>query len=140
MENGDVYIFGIGGYDGAEVSQTTKSLQVAFFEKESETPDAHISQARADISRLATQQPTEDDGSARPLLCGQPPILFGAGTPKESVVPVNWRQFDPETGEGYNWTGLPSAIGQQYVNTEASSGGRYIGVRDGMAALKWLNC
>lgn len=140
MENGDVYIFGVGGYDGTEVSQTTKSLQVAFFEKETETPDAQISQARADISRLATQQPAEDDGSALPLLCGQPPILFGAGTPKESVVPSNWRQFDPETGEGYNWTGLPTALGQQYINTEASSGGRYVGVRDGMTALKWLNC
>ena len=140
MENGDVYVLGIGGYDGTEVTQSTKSLQVAFFEKESETPDAQISQSRADISRLQSQQPAEDDGSALPLLCGQPPILFGAGTPKESVVPTNWRQFDPETGEGYNWTGLPSAIGQQYINTEASSLGRYIGVRDGMTALKWLNC
>lgn len=117
------------------LSQNIASTQAAL-----STNEVQTAQARADISRLSSQQPAEDDGSALPLLCGQPPILFGAGTPKESVVPVNWRQFDPETGEGYNWTGLPSAIGQQYINTEASSGGRYIGVRDGMTALKWLNC
>ena len=34
-----------------------------------------------------------------PLLCGQPMILFGAGTPQESIVPTNWIQFNPETGE-----------------------------------------
>lgn len=117
------------------LSQNIASTQSALSANEGRT-----TQARADISRLQSQQSTEDDGSALPLLCGQPPILFGSGTPKESVVPTNWRQFDPETGEGYNWTGLPSAIGQQYINTAATSGGRYIGVRDGMTALKWLNC
>ena len=51
---------------------------------------------RADIDRLAGLQNAPDD-RALPLLCGQPPILFGAGTPKESVVPDNWRQYDPAT-------------------------------------------
>lgn len=122
-----------------------QEFQTLKHESQAATADANqaaynTAQARADISRLSSLQPAEDDGSALPLLCGQPPILFAAGTPKESVVPDNWRQFDQETGEGYNWTGLPSAIGQQYINTEASGGGRYIGVRDGMTALKWLNC
>lgn len=120
--------------DGESTGELTPEIIVISELKE------QLERATADIDRLQSQQPAEDDGSALPLLCGQPPILFGAGTPKESVVPSNWRQFDPETGEGYNWTGLPSAIGQQYINTEASSGGRYIAVRDGISALKWLNC
>ena len=45
-----------------------------------------------------------------PLLCGQPMILFGAGTPQESIVPTNWIQFNPETGEGYNWNGTPLTV------------------------------
>ena len=94
---------------------------------------------RADLDRTMSQVASPDD-RALPLLCGQPPILFGAGTPKEAIVPDNWNQYDPETGEGYNWNGKPSAIGQQYVDTTAASGGRYIAVRDGEWDLKWINC
>lgn len=66
-----------------------------------------------------------------PLLCGQPMILFGAGTPQESIVPTNWIQFNPETGEGYNWNGTPSAEGQTYINTAADTNGRYTAVKVG---------
>lgn len=66
-----------------------------------------------------------------PLLCGQPMILFGAGTPQEAVVPTNWIQFNPETGEGYNWNGTPSAEGQTYINTAADTNGRYTAVKSG---------
>lgn len=93
---------------------------------------------RADLDRTMSQVASPDD-RALPLLCGQPPILFGAGTPKETVVPDNWNQYDPATGEGYNWNGKPSAIGQQYIDTTAASGGRYIAARDGEWALKWIN-
>lgn len=79
------------------------------------------------------------DDSSLPLLCGQPPILFGAGTPQEAVVPINWKQFDKETSEGYNWNGEPSAIGQQYINTSASSNGRYIAVPSADGGLTWKN-
>lgn len=81
----------------------------------------------------------EADSYELPLLCGQPQKLFGAGTPQEAIVPDNWRQFDPETEEGYNWNGVPTAIGQEYINTAVSSGGRYIAVRDGNYSLKWVN-
>lgn len=94
---------------------------------------------RADLDRTMSRVASPDD-SALPLLCGQPPILFGAGTPKETVVPENWNQYDPATGEGYNWNGKPSAIGQQYVDTTAASGGRYIAARNGEWNLKWINC
>ena len=69
--------------------------------------------------------------SSIPLLCGQPMILFGAGTPKESIVPTNWIQFNPETGEGYNWNGTPSAEGQTYINTAADTNGHYTAVKIG---------
>ena len=52
-----------------------------------------------------------------PLVCGQPMILIGYGTPQEGTVPFNWKQFDHKTGEGYNWNGLPSANGQIYIDT-----------------------
>ena len=94
---------------------------------------------RADLDRTMSRVASPDD-RALPLLCGQPPILFGAGTPKETVVPENWNQYDPATGEGYNWNGKPSAIGQQYVDTTAASGGRYIAARNGEWDLKWINC
>lgn len=78
------------------------------------------------------------DSPSLPLLCGQPMILFGAGTPQEAIVPDNWKQFDPETEEGYNWTGVPSALGQIYVNRSVSTNSRYIAVRDGNYSLKWI--
>lgn len=76
--------------------------------------------------------------SSIPLLCGQPMILFGAGTPQESIVPTNWKQFDPITGEGYNWNGTPSAEGQQYINTSVNTNGRYIACKGGFN-LYWKN-
>ena len=82
---------------------------------------------------------TPVDDSELPTLCGQPPILFGEGTPQEAIVPDNWKQFDPETGEGYNWNGEPSAAGQQYINTSASTGGRYIAVPSADGDLTWKN-
>lgn len=84
--------------------------------------------------------------SADLLFCGQPPILYGKGTPQEAIVPDNWEQLhfeEDENGEiverGYNWNGQPSALGQQYINTTVTSGGKYIAVRDGEFGLKWQN-
>ena len=81
------------------------------------------------------------DYSALPLLCGQPPILYGEGTPQESVVPLNWKQFDPITNTGYNWNGTPSALGQTYINISATSNGRYTAVPDvtNPYKLNWVN-
>lgn len=73
--------------------------------------------------------------SSIPMLCGQPMILFGNGTPQESIVPINWIQF---LDGGYNWTGLPSALGQTYINTAVNSGGHYTAVWNGYV-LKWVN-
>lgn len=77
-----------------------------------------------------------------PLLCGQPMILLGYGSPREEYVPSNWRQFDPkirniwnynqsddEIGDGYNWNGMPSAIGQMYIDISDSAAKRiYVAV------------
>lgn len=120
--------------NAAAVADDVASLQSGL-----STVEAAASTNRADLDRTMSRVASPDD-RALPLLCGQPPILFGAGTPKETVVPDNWNQYDPATGEGYNWNGKPSAIGQQYVDTTAASGGRYIAVRNGEWDLKWINC
>lgn len=72
---------------------------------------------------------------ALPLLAGQPMKLYGGGTPAEELVPDNWI---PLSEGGYAWTGLPTAIGQEYIDTE--NGGKYEAVWDNFTqrTLKWL--
>lgn len=100
--------------------------------------DHQTAENEADIEGILATYGSNDSRDIR-LLCGQPEILYGEGTPQEDIVPTNWKQFNPETGEGYNWTGLPSALGQMYVNTTATSNPAYISVRDEEYGLKWLN-
>ena len=99
------------------------------------------SETNADSSLDFSAAVKVPDYSALPLLCGQPPILYGEGTPQESVVPLNWKQFDPITNTGYNWNGTPSALGQTYINISATSNGRYTAVPDvtNPYNLKWVN-
>ncbi|MGN0930044.1 MAG: hypothetical protein ACI4N3_05375 [Alphaproteobacteria bacterium] len=78
-----------------------------------------------------------NDFNSIPKLCGQPMVLYGNGVPKDGVVPDNWIQF---IDGGYDWNGLPSALGQRYIDTSVSSGGIYESVRDGVFGLKWINC
>lgn len=87
-----------------------------------------------------------DDNAARdfrtiPMMGGQPAILFGAGTPQEAIVPINWIQYDPVTDTGFNWVGLPIKIGQIYINTSVTGGGcEHIAVPDTTSnRLKWVN-
>ena len=137
-----------------EIPTSTKMNQIVdsanFSESEVKRNFQMISETNKALSLLETQAKSLDsavtnivhttvDDSALPTLCGQPPILFGAGTPQEAIVPDNWKQFDPETGEGYNWNGEPSAAGQQYINTSASTGGRYIAVPSADDGLTWKN-
>lgn len=117
---------------------TTLTGAVNELDGETDTLTEQTEQLSDDVESIVSGLDTAPDYDALPLLCGQPPILYGAGTPQESVVPTNWNQFDPETGEGYNWTGSPSAEGQQYINTSASSNGRYIAVKSGYS-LTWKN-
>ena len=134
-ESGYAYITtNIQPVESSRLTTTVQSIVPAINEV-----NAIASTNRADLARTMSRVASPDD-RALPLLCGQPPILFGAGTPKETVVPENWNQYDPATGEGYNWNGKPSAIGQQYVDTTAASGGRYIAARNGEWDLKWINC
>lgn len=159
--SGVTYLWGKikGLFTDSELQTESKTYQGAINEIHSELPgwltDKNIDdltqtdvtvrettlydEIKEETQRLSTQVSNSYDNSALPLLCGQPPILFGAGTPKESVVPDNWRQYDPATGEGYNWNGRPSAVGQQYIDTTAQSGGRYVAARDGEWDLKWIN-
>ena len=97
-------------------------------------PDTYL---HREVERLTAEvlNPHRDDAQL-PTLCGQPSILFGAGTPQAAVVPDNWVQ---QLDGGYDWTGRPSALGQQYINTTVQTGGRYIAVRSGQDDLVWLN-
>lgn len=101
-------------------------------EENSGKADAAVSYAESNHQESLDSR----DLPSLPLLCGQPMILFGNGTPSEATVPDNWRGI---LDGGYAWTGSPSAIGQQYINTSAATGGRYIAVRDSYNDLKWLN-
>lgn len=81
------------------------------------------------------ETPDDDDMEELPKLCGQPRKLYAAGSPAEALVPDNWVQL---ADGGYNWTGLPSAIGQEYIDTE--SGVKYEAVWNNYTnrTLKWL--
>lgn len=93
-------------------------------------------QDKPDYDAIFNADADDADFDKLPKLCGQPMILFGNGTPQEAIVPDNWIQF---LDGGYNWNGTPSALGQQYVNTAASSGAHYVSVRNGEFGLKWVN-
>lgn len=92
---------------------------------------------RTDVDGLLHDVQTRPDFYELPLLAGQPMKLFGAGTPQEAVVPVNWIGLDKG---GYAWNGQPSALGQEYINTSVNTGGHYTAVKDGEYNLKWINC
>ena len=102
--------------------------QIEVFGNEIEAELDSIQEEIVDIAKPVTF-------SSIPMLCGQPMTLFGNGTPQEAIVPDNWIQF---LDGGYNWTGLPSALGQVYINTAVNSGGRYTAVWNGNV-LKWVN-
>ena len=74
------------------------------------------------------------DFSSLRVMGGQPEMLFGAGTPQDGLVPINWRQY---ADGGFDWNGTPSMLGQRYIDTSVSQGGLYIAVPDGEYSLKW---
>ena len=84
---------------------------------------------------FARELPDDGDADELTMLCGQPRKLYGAGTPAEATVPINWLQL---ADGGYNWHGLPSAIGQEYIDT--TNGKKYEAVWNNYAqrTLKWL--
>nr|DAW64007.1 MAG TPA: hypothetical protein [Caudoviricetes sp.] len=91
----------------------------------------------AEVSALLDGFDEGQDFSELPLLCGQPIKLFGHGAPSASSAPDNWRQL---ADGGYDWNGIPSALGQEYIDVDSSTGGHYIAVRDSEWGLKWYNC
>lgn len=68
---------------------------------------------------------------------GQPRVLYGAGTPQEAIVPDNWVGMDEG---GCYWNGQPLFVGQVYININATSNGRYTGVRNAnYGNIVWKN-
>lgn len=97
--------------------------------------DIASNKARVEHAELEIAASQEYDLPGLPTMQGQPMKLFGAGTPQESIVPDNWIQF---ADGGFDWNGLPSTLGQEYINTSVNSAGHYTAVRDGNN-LKWVN-
>ncbi len=95
---------------------------------------------RNDVDGLISDLGGAEDMRELPAIAGQPLILFGHGAPAKGKVPDNWNKLDPKTGKGYEWNGTPSALGQQYLDVDASPGGLYIAARDTNMGLKWINC
>lgn len=126
-------------FDSKEAKRDQAIEEVKTYNDRLSSLETQTSSHDHDIDAIVETRLGAPDYNVLPLLCGQPPILFGAGTPQKAIVPINWRQFDPETGEGYNWNGLPSAIGQQYINTSVDTGGRYIAIPGANGALAWKN-
>lgn len=130
-----------------ETSRATSAEQTNAANIISETSRATAAEAALETEISDTKATLESDiieghgDSELPTLCGQPSILFGTDTPQEAVVPLNWKQYDPLTDEGYMWNGEPCALGQQYININATSGGRYIACpkKEGSAELVWKN-
>lgn len=87
------------------------------------------------VSRDDSDPAQEVDLTAPLMLYGQPMKLYAAGTPAEALVPDNWTQL---ADGGFNWNGLPIALGQEYIDT--ANGGKYEAVWNNYATrtLKWL--
>ena len=68
-----------------------------------------------------------------PMVCDKPLILYGSGVPSADVVPDNWNKTT--MGE---WTGVPTFIGQHYINVDASEGGEYY-ARGTSSVSDWRN-
>lgn len=100
-----------------------------------------VSGVDASVHQLAVDNAARDFRGI-PTMGGQPMVLFcSAETPAEATVPDNWKQFDPDTEEGYNWDGTPTLIGQRYVYTpDSGDGAEYVAVRADATAytLRWM--
>ena len=67
----------------------------------------------AELCEVVTDPASFANFEQLPKLAGQPSILFCDGTPSSSNKPTNWIDF---MQGGYEWTGRPSAIGQQLLD------------------------
>lgn len=131
----------------SEVSQSAAGLMSSSDKEKLDSIDSEV-QKQVDtntekIERIELTQAIKENYAEYPKLCGQPPILWGSGAPSQSNVPYNWISYDIDSDTGYEWIGLPSAIGQVYIDITASSGGVYIGGETNPASpngnLKWYN-
>ena len=118
------------------IPDTLSQIAAVRMKQAEENIEANAEEIAA-LAETATSPAEGADFYELPKLMGQPMKLFGNGTPQEAIVPDNWIQL---ADGGYNWNGVPSAIGQEYINTAVASGGHYIAVRDSNMGLKWVNC
>ena len=137
--------FGLEEFTGAEGSAVVKMQYyanyadilalIAQLKMAVAVKDIASNKARVEHAELEIAASQEYNLPGLPTIQGQPMKLFGTGTPQEAIVPDNWIQF---ADGGFDWNGLPSTLGQEYINTSVNSAGHYTAVRDGNN-LKWVN-
>lgn len=113
--------------DIAELGQ-----EVGKVEKSAEEQKKENAELREDLTELEAVALVDCE-----MKYGQPRVLYGAGTPQEAIVPDNWVGMDEG---GCYWNGQPIFVGQVYININATSNGRYTGVRNAnYGDIVWKN-
>lgn len=106
--------------------------EVGKVEKSAEELKAENAELKEDLAELEAVALVDCE-----VKYGQPRVLYGAGTPQEAIVPDNWVGMDKG---GCYWNGQPLFVGQVYININATSNGRYTGVRNAnYGDIVWKN-
>ena len=111
---------------------TDLGSEVGKVEKSAEELKKENAELKADLVELEAAALVDSE-----MKYGQPRVLYGAGTPQEAIVPDNWVGMDKG---GCYWNGQPLFVGQVYININATSNGRYTGVRTAdYGEIVWKN-
>lgn len=114
----------------AEVQAALTAAQNAL--TEAQTAGRKVADLSEDIDEDRRQSDTLGDASAHSMdfhspitICSEPLFLYGDGAPSANTIPANWDE--EKMGR---WVGMPSFIGQMYINTSASSNVLWIAVNN----------
>jgi hypothetical protein len=109
MANGDLYVIGIGRYDGTNAGQPgVLPVQKALALNE------ELAALAALVDNAGDHKAVSYDAEEAYKVCGFRTVISGAGVPSLETIPL---QF-----------GIPAFIGQLYIDTSAASGGLYYAV------------
>jgi len=128
LKNGENYMLGIGGYDGTNPYESKSLREVIDKLEEAYSPipeeiaeQAYVIEAiLAKEDKFGKAQGNRVDAREYSVY-GYPDTLLAHGTPSADVRPINLPDDLP-------WDGIPSHMGQKYINLDAASGGFYYSV------------
>ncbi len=116
-----------------QARENTKSASVSDIETLDALREAVISRIISALDNFGDVKCESLSSRDIPMVCNKPTILYGSGVPSADVVPDNWNVAT--MGE---WTGVPTFIGQHYINVDASEGGEYY-ARGTSSVSDWRN-